>query len=294
MPMKSLHRVAVIILVLALSLGLSACSAIKLGYSSLPELAYWWLDGYVDFTEEQKPHARRELARLHDWHRRQELPRVVEILGRMEQMAAGEVTPQQACEVVAQVQVRIAALANEAATGAGALVTSLTARQLRHLDRKYRSRNEDFAKEWVRAPAAERNEKRYAQMLERLETIYGKLEAPQRAALRQAIEHSMYDPARVLAERERWQQDVLQALRQSIAPHTPAAAANGLMLAALQRMQQPPDPAYRAWRDALIQEGCRTFATVHRTTTPVQREQAVRRLRAYQRDLRELSGAASP
>ncbi len=29
--------------------GLSACSAIKIGYNNLPELSYWWLDGYVDF-----------------------------------------------------------------------------------------------------------------------------------------------------------------------------------------------------------------------------------------------------
>ena len=82
--MKPLARIAAIILVLAASLGLSACSAIKLGYSTLPEVAFWWLDGYVDFQEEQEPDARRELARLHDWHRREELPKLVEILARME------------------------------------------------------------------------------------------------------------------------------------------------------------------------------------------------------------------
>ena len=42
-------------------------------------------------------------------------------------------------------------------------------------------------------------------------------------------------------------------------------------------------------RDALIQEGCRTFTAVHQVTTPAQREQAARRLRAYQRDLQELA-----
>jgi hypothetical protein len=286
-----LHRIAAIILVLAVSLGLSACSAVKLGYSTLPELAYWWLDGYMDFSEEQAPQARRELARLHDWHRRHELPKLVEILGRMERMAAGEVTPQQACEVVTQVQARIAAVADEGAPAAGALAPSITAKQLRHLDRKYRSRNEDFFKEWVSRPLPEQHEKRYEQTLDRIEAIYGRLDAQQRAVLRNAIEHSMYDPGRILTERQRWQQDVLQSLRLASAPETPQATATAIVLASLQRMQQPPDAAYRAWRDALIQESCRTFSLVHHSTTPAQREQAARRLRAYQRDLRELANA---
>ena len=291
--MKPLPRFAAIILVLAASLGLSACSAIKLGYSTLPELAFFWVDGYIDFTEEQEPEAKRELARLQDWHRREELPKLIEILVRMEQMAPGEVTPQQACEIVAQVQVRIDAVATRAAVHAGAIVPTLTAVQLRHLERKYRSRNEDFFREWVRRPAPEQHEKRYDLMLDRLESIYGRLDAPQRSVLRQAIERSMYAPAKILSERQRWQQDLLQALRQASTPDTPPAAAASLVNAALQRMQQPPDAEYRAWRDALIQEGCRTFSAVHRATTPAQREQAVRRLQAYQRDLRELASAGS-
>jgi hypothetical protein len=289
--MKSLARIAAIILVLAASLGLSACSAIKLGYSTLPELAFLWVDGYVDFTDEQEPDVKRELARLHDWHRREELQKLIEILARLEQMAAGEVTPQQACEVVTQLQARIDAVAGQAAISAGAIVPTLTARQLRHVERKYRSRNEDFFKEWVNRPVPEQQEKRYEVMLDRLEMFYGRLDAPQRAVLRQGMERSMYAPAKTLSERQRWQQDLLQALRQGSVPDTPPATAASLVHASLDRMQQPPDAAYRAWRDALIQESCRIVSAVHHATTPAQREQAVRRLRAYQRDLRELAGA---
>lgn len=38
-----------------------------------------------------------------------------------------------------------------------------------------------------------------------------------------------------------------------------------------------------------MQEGCRSFEAVHQSTTPAQRDQAVRRLRTYQRDLRDLA-----
>ena len=42
------------LLCLALA-GLSGCSALRLGYNTAPELAYWWIDGYADFDDAQAP-----------------------------------------------------------------------------------------------------------------------------------------------------------------------------------------------------------------------------------------------
>lgn len=285
-------RFARIIPVLLLALALGACSALKLGYGSLPQVTYWWVDGFVDFDEAQEAQVRQELAGLHEWHRQQELPRLVELLERMERLAAGEVSPQQACQVVADVQDRMAAVADRAAPGIGTVAVTLKPAQLRHVERKYRQRNEKFAREWIRIGPAERQAKRYEMMLDRIEMIYGRLEAPQQAILRQAAERSIHDPERVLAEFRRRQQDTLQALRQASAPGTTPAQAATLVRAVMERVQHPADAAYRAWQQELIQEGCRTFAAVHQSTTAAQREQAARRLRAYQRDLRELSAAS--
>ena len=61
MPLKGLVR---IIGALGLALALAGCSAIKLAYNNLPEVSYWWLDRYVDFTEGQSQQVREELSRL--------------------------------------------------------------------------------------------------------------------------------------------------------------------------------------------------------------------------------------
>jgi hypothetical protein len=288
--MKSLDptRVVGIILVLALALALSACSAIKLGYSNLPNLAYWWLDGYVDFSDEQAPHARDEIAALHAWHRQQELPRLQELLVRMEQMAAGDITSQQACSVFAEVRARIDAVVDQAEPRATALAATLTGRELRHMARKFRRNNERFQKEWLQPPLAERHDKRFKQALERMETVYGRLEEPQRAVLRQRIEQSAYDPARSFAESQRRQQDLLQVLRRVSHRNTPEAEARALLRGWVSRIAKAPDSGYRAYQETLLQEGCTTFSVVHQSTNAAQREQAVRRLRAYQRDLRDL------
>jgi len=283
-------RTAGIILALAVAMGLAACSAVKLGYGTLPDLAYWWLDGYVDFSETQAPQVKQELTRLHAWHRQQELPRLVEMLARLEQLAPGSISPQQTCAVVDEVQVRMNVLAMQAEPAILGLAATLTPKQLRHLERKYRGNNESYRKDWIALPAGERKEKRYEQALERVETIYGSLDEPQRAALRQGIAQSIFDPQRILAERQRRQQDLLQVLHRIIEPGTQPDAARTLLRGYLERTQHSPDLAYRAWQDALVQEGCRIFSAVHESTTAAQRQQAARRLRAYQRDLRELSG----
>lgn len=291
--MKSLDpiRMGRIILALALALALGACSAIKLGYTSLPELAYWWLDGFADFNDTQRAQVRAELAKLHGWHRQQELPKVAELLGRMEQMVPGDISPQQACALLSEARARMDAVADVAEPAVVSVATSLTGRQLRHMERKFRSSNDNFRKDNIDLPAHEAMEKRYEQMLDRLEMIYGRLDAPQRAVLKQGVAHSAYDAARILADRQRRQQDLLQTLRLVTRADASPAEARPQLRAWLDRAQHSPDAAYRTWQEGLVQEGCRIFSAVHRSTTPAQREQAVKRLRAYQRDLRELSAS---
>ncbi len=285
----ALTRLAGIIVALVCAFGLGGCSAIKLGYSTLPEVAYWWLDGYLDFTDTQTAQVRGDLARLHGWHRAEELPRLADLLARMELAAAGPVTGPQACAFVAEIQTRLNVVAEQAEPAVLGLAASLSAAQLRHLEAKYASNNDTWRRDWI-APAAEaRREKRFEQALDRAESIYGRLDEPQREVLRQQLAASIFDPARILTERQRRQQDLLQTLRRFQTPGLAPTASRALMRGYLERAQRSPDPAYRAWQDALLEEGCRTFSALHASTTPAQREQATRRLRAYQRDLRELA-----
>lgn len=284
-------RMAGIILALAASLALSACSAVKLGYETLPEIAYWWLDGYADFSDEQRVQVRADLARLQAWHRRNELPRLAGLLADLQERMPGEITPQQACAFVAEAQARADAAADFAEPAVVALAMSLTAPQLRHIERKFRSRNDSFRKEQVEPAAEERHEKRLAQVLERFEMLYGRLEEAQRAVLREGIARSAYDAARILADRQRRQQDLLQVLRRVTGPEASPELARTELRAWLERARHAPDPAYRAWQEGLVQEGCALFAAVHASTTPGQRDEAVRRLRGWQRDLRELAQA---
>lgn len=290
--MTFVSRLGRIIGLLGLALALSACSAIKLGYNSLDDVAYWWLDSYLDFTDEQAPRVREDLARLHRWHRAEELPRLATLLARMEELAAGDVTPAQACTVFAQFRDRLEAVAHRAEPAVVTLATGLSPEQVAHLQRRYQENNANYRKEWMALPRTAQVDKRFAQFLERSEMVYGRLEEPQRQVLRAQLEASAFDPGKVLAERQRRQRDLLQTLERIGGGRAGFAEARTLMRGYLDRVREPPDGPALADQRALVEEACAIVATLHNSTTAAQREASLRRLRAYQRDLREL--AAQP
>ena len=290
--MHRLANVARIIGLLAAAVALAGCSAIKLGYSSVPQVGMWWLDGYVDLSDDQEPRTREDFARLYQWHRRQELPKIGALLQQAEKMVGNDMTADEACAMVPAVRQRIAAILERAEPAATTLALGLRPEQLAHLRHKYDKNNREYRKDWVDLPAAEVREKRFKQYVERAETVYGRLAEPQRELVRSQLAGSVFNAQTNLRERQRRQQDILQTLqrlaRQPVSLSDARAAIHQLM----EHAMHSPDAAYRSYEASLIQQGCRDLSALHQTTTPQQRQNAVRRLRAYQRDVQEL--AAEP
>jgi Family of unknown function (DUF6279) len=282
-------RLGRIIGLLTIAIALAACSAIKLGYNNLDSITYWWLESYIDFNDQQASQVREDIARLYLWHRAKELPRIAQLLHGMEELAPADLDAAQACYFVGQLRHRLEALVDRAEPALVTLAMSLTPGQLQHLSRVYQKINAKYRKEWIAPTASERLDKRFELFLERSEMIYGRLDESQRVVLRRFVEHSIFDASRLLAERERQQEDALQTLRKLTNSTVASDEARNLMHSYLSRIQESPDTAYRAYQESLIDEGCRNFAALHNSTTAAQRDIAVRRLRAYQRDLRELA-----
>lgn len=288
-------ELARIIGVLLLAAALGACSAVKLAYNNLPELSYWWLDGYFDFDGDQTPKVRDELAQLLAWHRQNELPRIIGLLQEAQGLAPADVTPAQACQLADRVRERLLAVTERAEAATAELALSLSEAQLQQLERKYAKNNAEYRKDWLDRSPAQVQEKRYDQFLERQEDFYGRLTTEQRALLRQQVAQSVFSPRLAYEERRLRQQEALVLLRGFLgsngSPRTSPAEARAALHAYVLRIADPPPGPWRDQQQALLQEGCRNLAALHNTTSATQREQAVRRLQAYQGDLRQLVAA---
>lgn len=265
---------------------LQACSTVSLGYNRAQGLVYWWLDGLVDLGDAQSVLVRDELARLHRWHRREALPRYAEVLQRWQSMVLSDITAPQACAEYERARAVLLEALPRAVPGLTALAQSLSPDQVAHLQRQNAKSNQRFRDDFVSQPA-KALERRGTRLRERAEMFYGPLDAEQARLIRERLAQGSFDAQRALRERERQQADMVQSIAQARG-QTPERA-QGLVLATLQRMVEPPSAAYRAQSRAWTQESCELLAQLHNRSTPQQREAAATALGGYVQDLQLLA-----
>jgi len=290
--------ISVLLLALA-SFALGGCSAIKIAYNQAPELAYWYLNDYVDFSSEQSLPVKAELARFHAWHRQTQLPGYIEQLQSFQRQVAGDLTPTQACAAVAEVRRGFMTIVERMEPVAAKQALSLDAAQLQTIERHLAKGNTEYRKDYLEGTPKAISARRMKQATKRAEMLYGRLDAPQIEVLQKLLDESVFDARRAYAERLRRQQDVLLTLRAATAASTgglsgagsaPAAAASmrtavrGLM----DRAITSPNSAYRAYADQIAEERCQMVAQFHNSTSPLQRQKAAETLRDYETDARML------
>lgn len=277
-------------LVLLGALALTGCSALKVGYEQSPALLYWWLDSHVDFTDAQTPRARQALDQLQTWHRSQALPAYVALLGRMVSLAEGPVSEAQACQISQQVQTHMGRLAGEAARLAAPLAQTLDARQRQHLGAYWARKNVQWDQEWLQGPPEQRLQRRVDKAAERYADFYGALTPAQTALVRRHVQQSVWTPEWGQAQAQRRQRLLLDALTEIEQEALNTEQAEVRLRAVWGRMLSPASPADRERLQAWIDQGCQHLAEMHNSTSAEQRQRAARRLRAYEKDLRELAG----
>ncbi|ART55755.1 hypothetical protein CBP36_05405 [Acidovorax carolinensis] len=268
----------------ACGLLLQACSAVKLTYNKVQHLAYWQLNSYLDLSEAQTERVRDELGDLHRWHRDTMLPRHAELLQTVQLQLPSAISPDQACHTYDAVRTQIDKVVAQAEPKLVWLAAQLTDAQTRNLQKKQASSNADWKKEWVDVTPDQLRELRFKQLLSRAETFYGALDEVQKAALRDFIARSSFDPQRTYAERLRRQKDLVQVLHKIAEDRANTEQARTLLRGYIARFNTSPDAAYQRYAQMLVQEGCEGFSRVHNAMTTAQRLKAVQSVKGYQQD----------
>ncbi len=268
---------------------LSSCSAIKLGYNQAPSLAYWWMDSYLDFNEQQSPRVRDELARLLAWHRSNELPKVANLLKKAQTIVPNNLNAAQSCALYDEAKGLYEAIVDKALPAAAQLAPTMTTEQIVHLQAKQQKMNDEYTRDYLRGDANERNAKRLKNAVQRSEMLYGKLQEAQIAVIKNVLEKSSFNPTLGLKERERRHSQAREMLTKMARDKPSEAAAQSTLRAYAQNSLDSPDPVYRAYAQTMLKESCESFATLHASTTPEQRAKAVQTLKDYESDIRLLA-----
>jgi hypothetical protein len=276
------------VLLLVLTLGMGGCSAIRLAYANGPQLAWWWVDGYLDFSREQAVGVRKAIDRWFDWHRPSQLPEYVALLAQAQAQVMTPVTAGQACGWQDRLREKLDPAFQRGMQEFADIIPGLTEAQFKHLEQRYLKGNDEMRADFLQADTQERLRESIKRTVERAERVYGTLGETQQKVIEAGVAASPFNPELWLAERQRRQQDILQTLRRLVAEK----ADRELRVAALRtlwlRTERSPDPQYRAYQLRLTEYNCNLVAQVHNSTTPAQRQKARERLKGWEEDLRAL------
>ena len=275
-----------------MSVILTGCSAVRLGYNKLPEIASWWLDSYIDFSDTQGPQAKVALQKLQAWHRKEELPAIAELLVQAQTLAPQNITPEQACKIWEGAQVRIESFIQESSRLAAPVVSQLSAKQFKHLEKEWASRNEDWKKQWLQGTPDSRIKKRVDLAAERFNSFYGDLNLEQRQVLKQQFLQSTWVPEASYQRRLKRQEEqliALQAMSSEITkPAMPLPQVEKALQSLILQSVRPKDATDLSKQLQLEQQACQNLAQLHNTMSPAQRLKAQRKLKDYETDVREL------
>ncbi len=272
------------LLVVCLVTLLSGCSLVSLAYNRLPTWVYWRLDALLDFSDTQAAIVRPALREWHEWHRREHLPRYAHALRQWQQLALNDLSAEQTCHAFGQVRAWVDEAADRFLPVMAALAPTLSDAQLDHWSRQQRRQDAEFA-EAFGDPPGEVSPRRLQRTVERAEMFYGRLDDAQRAWLRDRLARSAFDAERTLEERQRRHADAVEAVQRIRAGEDAELKVRAVWV----RMLQSPREGYRRYSERLVQDGCAQFAELHNRTTPEQRQRAVQRLQAFERDFLALS-----
>jgi hypothetical protein len=284
-----LVRLAIIgVLVAALGGG----SALRLGYGNGSQLAWWWLDGYFDFTSEQAPPVKAALERWFAWHRATQLPEYAALLASLQKQATEPVTAAQACRWNTQIRDRLDPAIDRALVQSADLLPLLTEAQLRHLEQRHLKSIDEMRREFLQADPAERRTASVKRAIERSEQLYGSLGEAQRRVVADGVASSPFDPQAWMEERVRRQRDTVATLRRLLTEKADRDTRIAALRALAGRAERSPNPDYREYQRRLVDYNCAFFARIHNATTPAQRLKARETLKGWEEDLRALMAPA--
>ncbi len=281
-------RWSAIIGLLACTVAVGGCSAVRLGYNNAPDLAYWWLNGYMDFDGPQSLRLRDDLQALQDWHRKDELPALAEMLRNLQTAAPHNVSPEQVCTLTTFLESRVLEATERLLPAAAAITATLKPAQLAHLEKAWVKNNRKWREDWLEGNPEDRAQYRLNKLTERAESFYGRLSETQRKSLGAVLEDSGFDAATQYRETLRRQRDTLQTLKALRGAVQSEAQVQAELRALMLRSLQSPDATLRQYQLRVRQQGCAVVAALHNNTSTAQRTKLVETLADYEADSRAL------
>lgn len=278
----SLTRALLLIVGLALTLG--ACTRIDLAYRNLDRLVPWSLNDYLDMNREQKALLDQRLRDHLAWHCKTQLPGYLDWLDKVQRMVAEQAVTDQALQQrTAEARDAIGRVAEAITPSAAELLRDMSDAQVAEMRRAFADDIAEREKEYVDTPLPRQIQERATRMEKRLKPWLGELSDSQRQRLA-SWSQALGDQNREwIANRQAWQQQLLQAMSQR-----QTAAFEPRLAQLLQDKQSLWSPSYRVAFENTERQARGLLVDLLQQSSPAQRQRLLDRLAQVRKDFSEL------
>ena len=177
----------------------SGCAMMQMGYTHLDTLAAWRANEYFDLDPQQKQDFRIRFERLHEWHRREQLPEYAVFLTETRSRLSRQPTREDVVWIADGLKARYRLIARRAAPDAAAILVTLRPEQLVAAQKQWDDDNRRFMRERrLKAGIEERKRARAERALDEIRKWTGGLSAEQERSIMEFVVEAM---------RERLQQE---------------------------------------------------------------------------------------
>jgi hypothetical protein len=274
----------VIAVLIILSVGaLVACSTIMVVYSKADRILFRYMDEYLDLTTTQKEYLKPELQLGLDEHRREELPRFVELLDKVDEYGQDGVSEAEAGRILDLIVELYAATTSKTVAVVAPVLAQLNSAQIEHLSRKLDAANRRYYAKYLVYSEDRRMSRRAKRIVRRLERWTGALTSAQErlvTRLSDAIPDTYED---WYEYRIRQQQAILGMVRESAPSDRLERLLNRWWVEQDDISPQLGDKVEKTWD--IISD---MIVMVDRTLTTKQRDRVLRRVNDINRQFRSL------
>jgi hypothetical protein len=273
----SVARTRILLLVLLVALGVTACS--NFFYNRLDTLATWYIQDLVSLDDAQRSDLRSWLDSTLQWHRSSELGRYAGFLRELAGQATqpGNARTYQAIE--SQVEQFGSRLVEQAAPDAARLLMRLTPEQLTEFELNLAEKARERNKENLQALANGKwHEKRAKDIEKQLKRWTGSVTKEQHQLIAQQSERFDSTTTDWLESQSRWRKAMFGALQERFAAGQSPAAVEERILALLRKPESQWTSAYQSKTTQNREQSLAVLTALDASLTPEQRSHLQREL----------------
>ncbi|MFZ3202535.1 MAG: DUF6279 family lipoprotein [Pseudomonas sp.] len=276
-----------LLLLIALSVLLAACSRVGLAYRNLDWLIPWRLNDYLSLNREQQAWLKPRLQAHLEWHCSSELPRYVDWLQRSEALLEqAHPSASQLSQQFAELDGALERITGEITPTAIELLQGLNPRQVAELYAAMDEDNREVRQDFLEPPLATQISRRATRMQQRLRPWLGRLNDAQQARIAEWAQTLGEQNRLWLDNRLRRQTEFRAVLDARRSADFPAR-----LTRLLQERESAYDADYRAAYSRSRQALAELLSDLLESADSNQRERLTARLRDLRRDLAQLACA---